>query len=207
MLVGAEKLKLGMFAPEFARTHRCSCKAGRMRSKRKAAPAYTTILCGVKRYVQPSPRRLRQGGKRMIPITDQIALDERDIEESFIRASGPGGQNVNKVASAVQLRFDLAHAPSLPAEVRARAVRLAGRRLNQDGVLVITARRWRSQDRNRQDALDRLVALLRRAAAPPIRRRPTQPSAAAKARRLEEKTRRSALKAERRFVAKDDGDG
>ena len=107
----------------------------------------------------------------MIPVDARISLDEDEVELSFIRASGPGGQNVNKVASAVQLRFDLRHSPSLPPEVRARAERLAGRRLNTDGELVITARRYRSQERNRADALDRLVALIRRAVAPPTPRR------------------------------------
>lgn len=130
----------------------------------------------------------------MISIGDGILLDEREIEENFIRASGPGGQNVNKVASAVQLRFDARHSPSLPGPVRQRLERLAGNRLTQDGVLVITAQRFRSQERNRQDALDRLVALVRRAATPPRPRRPTRPSAAARERRLTEKARRSRLK-------------
>ena len=133
----------------------------------------------------------------MIPIGDGLALDERDVEESFIRASGPGGQNVNKVASAVQLRFDLRQSRSLPEAVRMRLERLAGRRVSQDGVLVITAQRFRSQDRNRQDALDRLVALIRRAAEPPRPRRPTWPSAASRERRLAGKARRARLKAQR----------
>jgi ribosome-associated protein len=130
----------------------------------------------------------------MIPVTDTLSLDEGEISESFIRASGPGGQNVNKVASAVQLRFDIRHSPSLPEAVRAQAERLAGSRVSQDGVLIITAQRFRSQERNRQDALDRLVALIRRAASPPPPRRPTAPSRAARQRRLADKARRARLK-------------
>ena len=130
----------------------------------------------------------------MIQINADIAISEDEIEERFILASGPGGQNVNKVASAVQLRFDVRRSPSLPEEVRARLERLAGRRLTRDGVLVVTARRTRSQERNRQDALARLVELVRRAAVAPVPRRPTKPTAAGRRRRLEAKTRRSAIK-------------
>ena len=134
----------------------------------------------------------------MIEITPSIAVDPREISESFVRSPGPGGQKVNKVATAVQLRFDLRRSPSLPEAVRARAERLAGRRLTKDGVLVITAARFRSQERNREDALARLVALLREAARPPTPRKPTRPSAAAKRRRLDDKTRRGAVKKLRR---------
>jgi ribosome-associated protein len=133
----------------------------------------------------------------MIAIMDGIALGDAEVEESFIRASGPGGQNVNKVASAVQLRFDVRRSPSLPEPVRRRLERLAGSRLTQDGVLVIAAQRFRSQERNRQDARDRLAALIRRAATPPRPRRPTAPSAAARERRLDEKVRRGRLKRQR----------
>src|SRR5437879_2185932 len=127
----------------------------------------------------------------MIAIDDNLTLDDSEISESFIRASGPGGQNVNKVASSVQLRFDVRRSPSLPPPVRERLARLAGNRLSQDGVLVITAQRYRSQERNRADALSRLVALIRRAATPPRPRRPTVPSAAARERRLAEKAQRA----------------
>jgi ribosome-associated protein len=130
----------------------------------------------------------------MIRITDEIAIDEREIEESFIRASGPGGQNVNKLSTAVQLRFDARRSPSLPNDVSIRLQRLAGSRLTKDGVLVITAQRHRTQERNREDALARLVELIRQAAVPPTPRRPTRPTAAARARRLQGKKRRSTIK-------------
>jgi len=140
----------------------------------------------------------------MIEITDDLALDEREISETFIRASGPGGQNVNKVASAAQLRFDARHSPSLPEPVKARLLRLAGQRATQDGVIVITAQRFRSQERNRDDARERLAALIRRAAEPPKPRRKTRPSAAQREQRLTTKARRGALKARRRPVADDE---
>jgi ribosome-associated protein len=131
----------------------------------------------------------------MIQVTPRIAIDERELEESFVRASGPGGQNVNKVASAVQLRFDVKGSPSLPEPVRERLMRLAGRRLTQEGVLVITAQRFRTQERNREDALERLVALVREAATPPAPpRRPTKPTLGSQKRRLAAKARRSAVK-------------
>jgi len=129
----------------------------------------------------------------MIRITGAIAIDERDIVESFIRASGPGGQNVNKLATAVQLRFDVAHS-ALPPDIRARLARMAGRRMTADGVLVITAQRHRTQARNRDDARERLIELVRRAAAPPVPRRATRVPASARRERLETKKRRSGLK-------------
>ena len=127
-------------------------------------------------------------------ITDQIVLDERELEETFIRASGPGGQNVNKLSTAVQLRFDVRHSPALPAPVRARLERLAGRRLTRDGVLIITAQRHRTQERNRAEARERLIDLIRRAAVPPVPRRKTKPSLAARQRRLADKKRRGGIK-------------
>ena len=130
----------------------------------------------------------------MIRINDIIALDEDEIAETFIRASGPGGQNANKLATAVQLRFDARHSPSLPNDVSVRLQRLAGRRLTRDGVLVITAQRYRTQERNRADALERLVELIRQAAVAPKSRRATAPSQAARARRLQSKKRRSDIK-------------
>ena len=134
----------------------------------------------------------------MIRATPKISIEEREIAESFVRASGPGGQNVNKLATAVQLRFDVRHSRSLPRDVAARLERMAGSRLTRDGVLVITAQRHRTQARNRQDALDRLIDLIRRAAVPPVKRRPTKPTAASRERRIEGKKRRARVKGLRR---------
>lgn len=130
----------------------------------------------------------------MIRVTPEIDIDEREIEESFVRASGPGGQNVNKLSTAVQLRFDVRRSPSLAPEVRNRLERLAGSRLTNDGVLVLTAQRHRTQLRNRQDALDRLVELIRQAAVRPVKRRPTKPTKASRERRIEGKKRRAGVK-------------
>lgn len=132
----------------------------------------------------------------MIEVGHGIELDERELEERFVLAGGPGGQNVNKVSTAVELRFDVRRSPSLPEPVRARLARLAGRRLTKDGVLVLVAQRFRDQARNRQDALERLLALIHQAAAPPPpKRRPTRPTLASKTRRLKGKARRGGIKA------------
>ena len=130
----------------------------------------------------------------MIPVTDRIAIDEDEIEEVFVRAGGPGGQNVNKVATAVQLRFDTFQSPSLDEAARARLRLLAGRRMTADGVLIIMARRFRTQERNRQDAYGRLIDLIRRAAEPGKRRVPTRPTAASRERRREAKLARGRTK-------------
>jgi ribosome-associated protein len=133
----------------------------------------------------------------MIRITATLLIDEREIEETFIRSSGPGGQNVNAVSTAVQLRFDVRQSPSLPDGVRRRVETLAGKRLTQDGVIVMTARRFRTQEANRKDALHRLVDLIGEAAEPPTVRKATKPPRASRRRRLEAKGRRARLKKDR----------
>ena len=130
----------------------------------------------------------------IIPITPRIGIDEQEIEFSFIRASGPGGQNVNKTSSAVQLRFDVRQSPSLPAPVRERLERLAGRRLTRDGVLVIAAQRFRTQILNKDDAMARLIALVQEACIVPVYRRPTKPTKSSQQRRLGEKSHRATIK-------------
>jgi ribosome-associated protein len=140
----------------------------------------------------------------MLRVTDKISLDPAELDEVFLRASGPGGQNVNKVSTSVQLKFDARRSPSLPDEVRPRLEQLAGRRLTSDGVIVITASRFRSQARNREDARARLVALIREAATPQKPRRATRPPYASKVRRAEGKRRRSRLKSLRQTTGWDD---
>ena len=139
----------------------------------------------------------------MIRVTDSISIDEEEIEESFVRSSGPGGQNVNKLSTAVQLRFDVRRSPSLPNDVAIRLMRLAGKRLTKDGVLVLMAQNNRTQERNRAEARDRLIDLIREASVKPVPRRATKPTKASKTRRLEGKKLRSDIKGKRGKVSVD----
>lgn len=136
----------------------------------------------------------------MIHVTQSIQLREDELHERFIRSSGPGGQHVNKSETGVQLRFDAANSPSLPEDVRTRLLRLAGRRVTDEGILIIEAKRYRSQERNRTDALQRLIDLIKKAAVPPAPRKKTKPSAGHRRRRLTEKRRRSETKSRRGSV-------
>jgi ribosome-associated protein len=131
----------------------------------------------------------------MIRITDSISIDESELHESFVRSSGPGGQNVNKLSTAVQLRFDVRQSPSLPNDVAVRLMRLAGKRMTKDGVLVLIAQNHRTQERNRAEAQERLIDLIRQAAVRPVPRRATKPTRASKQRRIESKKRRANVKA------------
>ena len=140
----------------------------------------------------------------MIYITPRISISEAEIKEEFVHSSGPGGQNVNKVATAVQLRFDVGNSPSLSDEIRGRLIRLAGRRITADGILIIEAKRLRTQSGNRRDAMERLIDLIRRAARPPRVRRKTRPTRASKERRLEAKRRRSRAKSLRGPISVED---
>ncbi len=136
----------------------------------------------------------------MLQVTPSLAIDERELDERFVRASGPGGQNVNKVATAVELRFDVRASPSLPDDVKERLLRLAGKRASADGVLLIDSREHRTQAQNREAARQRLVALIARSAHRPARRKPTRPGAAAREKRLDTKKRRGAVKRRRGAV-------
>lgn len=147
----------------------------------------------------------RESEKPVIEVTPAIAISEDEITERFIRSAGPGGQNVNKVSTAVELRFDVRRSPSLPNDVAIRMMKLAGRKITQDGVLVLVAMKHRTQERNRADAQERLLDLIRQAAEPPPPpRKKTKPTKASKVRRVDEKVRRGGVKSMRGKVRGDD---
>ena len=149
-------------------------------------------------------RKSQIENRKSPPVPSPVPIDPRELTFAFVASSGPGGQNVNKVATAAQLRFDVVNSPSLPADVKARLTRLAGRRMTREGVLVIDARRHRTQERNHRDALERLAELLRLAATPPKPRRKTAPTAASRRRRQAAKVRRSRVKSLRRGVGREE---
>ena len=130
----------------------------------------------------------------MLQITPSLQIDERELQLEYIRASGPGGQNVNKVATAVQLRFDIVNSPALASDIKGRLIRLAGKRVNADGVLLIEARRFRTQEANREDAIQRLVEMIRKVLVPPKPRKKTKPTVASREKRLQEKKRKGEVK-------------
>ena len=138
--------------------------------------------------------------EHMIYITENISISENELQEDFVRASGPGGQNVNKVSTAVQLRFDVVNSPSLPEDVKLRLMKIAGRKITEDGILIIDSREYRTQNRNRAGALNRLVELIKKASEKPKRRIKTKPTIGAKEKRLQGKKQRSAVKTLRKSV-------
>ena len=140
----------------------------------------------------------------MIYVTEYISISENEIKEDFVRSSGPGGQNVNKVATAVQLRFDVVNSPNLPEEVKNKLSKLAGKKMTDEGVLIIDSRKFRSQNRNREDALERLIKMIKKATEKPKKRIKTKPSRSAKEKRLQSKKHRSAVKISRKSVKIDD---
>lgn len=170
---------------------------------RAADTKYTRLLSSRPAAPFPSILRLSNGRRLylneavMMRITSTISIPDRELEFEFFRASGPGGQNVNKVATAVQLRFDVRRSPSLPEDVRRRLIHLAGRRLTEDGILILLGRRFRTQDQNRADALARLKELIARAAVTPKRRKPTRPTGSSRERRLQTKRRIAQRKSSR----------
>jgi ribosome-associated protein len=188
------RLVLPWLAVARLRHFRAGWIPGRVKNMRKIDKLEPPIWRNRLTHSTPGGAAREAGVAERIEITRSISISADELQERFVRASGPGGQNVNKLSSAVQLRFDVRRSPGLPQDMRERLERLAGRRLTHEGVLVLVAQNHRTQERNRQDARERLLELLREAAIRPVIRRPTRPTLASKTRRLENKTRRSTLK-------------